>query len=203
MIDLTCFNWIKMVQKSKLPPHAKYLAHYLSTFMNQHNDLAYPSQARMVAETGMAKSTVNKYLNELDQKGWLRRDRGNSTTNTTYYISIPTEAIQDVIGGSPTDGLRSTSHGLGSSATRTRVVRHTDTNNNVITNNNKRFVPPTLEEVKAYAREKSLTIDAQDFIDFYESKGWLVGKSPMKKWQAAASRWARSNQPTKSEFKGL
>ena len=71
------------------------------------------------------------------------------------------------------------------------------------TDKKKRFTPPTLEEVKAYAKEKSLIIDAEDFVDFYESKGWVVGKSPMKSWKASASRWARSNQPTKSEFKGL
>lgn len=37
---------------------------------------------------------------------------------------------------------------------------------------------------------------AEDFFDFYESKGWLVGKSPMKKWEAAANRWIRQNKKT-------
>ena len=56
-----------------------------------------------------------------------------------------------------------------------------------------RFTPPSVEDVRAYAREKGLTLNAHDFVDFYQSKGWLVGKSPMKCWKSAASRWARSN----------
>jgi hypothetical protein len=31
--------------------------------------------------------------------------------------------------------------------------------------------------------------EANSFVDYYESKGWLVGKSPMRNWQAAARRW--------------
>lgn len=44
----------------------------------------------------------------------------------------------------------------------------------------KKFVPPTLDEVTAYIRERKSRVDPQSFIDFYEAKGWLVGKSPMK-----------------------
>ena len=36
-----------------------------------------------------------------------------------------------------------------------------------------------------------MTIDAQQFVDFYAAKGWKVGSAPMKDWQAAARNWAR------------
>ena len=65
----------------------------------------------------------------------------------------------------------------------------------------KRFVPPTLEEVAEYVRFRNSPVDPQGFIDFYESKGWLVGKTPMKDWKAAcrnAESWERwKNQPPK------
>lgn len=54
----------------------------------------------------------------------------------------------------------------------------------------KRFTPPTVEDVKQYAAAQGYTLDAQRFVDFYASKGWMVGKSPMKDWQAAARGWA-------------
>lgn len=54
----------------------------------------------------------------------------------------------------------------------------------------KRFTPPTTDEVSAYAKEKGYLIDADRFVDFYASKGWLVGKSPMKDWKAAVRNWA-------------
>lgn len=55
----------------------------------------------------------------------------------------------------------------------------------------KRFVPPTLEEVQAYIVEKGYCVDAESFIAFYESKNWYVGKNKMKNWQAAILTWEK------------
>ncbi len=57
-----------------------------------------------------------------------------------------------------------------------------------------RFSVPTLQEVMKYCSERGNSIDPQKFIDFYESKGWLVGKSPMKDWKAAVRNWERSEK---------
>lgn len=54
-----------------------------------------------------------------------------------------------------------------------------------------RFTPPTLSEVEAYISEKGYHIDASSFIDFYESKGWMVGKNRMKDWKAAVRTWEK------------
>ena len=58
----------------------------------------------------------------------------------------------------------------------------------------KRFAPPTREEVAAYCAEKGYKVDADRFVDFYESKGWFVGKNKMKNWQAAVRNWARGDK---------
>ena len=58
----------------------------------------------------------------------------------------------------------------------------------------KRFTPPTLAEVQSYVAERHSAVDPQEFIDFYTSKGWMVGKTPMKDWKAAcrnAEKWDR------------
>ena len=54
-----------------------------------------------------------------------------------------------------------------------------------------KFTPPNLEEVTAYFFEKSaLEIEAQKFFNYFESNGWKIGgRSPMKKWKAAANNW--------------
>ena len=57
-----------------------------------------------------------------------------------------------------------------------------------------RFTPPTLAEVQSYVAERHSPVDPQEFIDFYASKGWMVGKTPMKDWKAAcrnAEKWDR------------
>ena len=64
-----------------------------------------------------------------------------------------------------------------------------------------RFTPPTLAEVQSYVAERHSPVDPQEFIDFYESKGWMVGKTPMKNWKAACrnaekwERWAKTADP--------
>lgn len=63
----------------------------------------------------------------------------------------------------------------------------------------KHSVPPTLENVMGYCREMGYSMDAQRFIDFYESKGWMIGKNRMKDWKAAVRNWAsRDKEQAKS-----
>lgn len=53
------------------------------------------------------------------------------------------------------------------------------------------FVPPTIDEVQQYIEEKSYHFDAEDFINYYESIGWYVGKNKMSDWKAACRTWER------------
>ena len=53
----------------------------------------------------------------------------------------------------------------------------------------KRFTIPTPEEVQAYCDERKNGILGQQFCDFYSSKGWKIGKEPMKDWKAAVRTW--------------
>lgn len=52
-----------------------------------------------------------------------------------------------------------------------------------------RFSPPSLDEVKAYCRERRNTVDAEKWYDYYTANGWKVGKNPMKDWKAAVRTW--------------
>ena len=60
----------------------------------------------------------------------------------------------------------------------------------------KRFVPPTVEEVQTYCRERNNGIDAAAFIDFYAARGWKYGQGrPMVDWKAAVRTWeSRENK---------
>jgi len=72
-------------------------------------------------------------------------------------------------------------------------------NNKEIKLNNKYFNKPTIIEIKDYCLERNNNIDANSFFDFYESKGWFVGKNKMKDWKAAVRTWElREN---KSKYK--
>ena len=56
-----------------------------------------------------------------------------------------------------------------------------------------RFIPPTVEEVTAYCKERNNRVDAGRFVDFYTAKGWMVGKNKMKDWKSAVRTWERNS----------
>lgn len=75
-------------------------------------------------------------------------------------------------------------------------VKENSTSNEVHTPKATRFVKPSLSEIEDYCFSRNNHISAQIFYDFYESKGWKVGNSPMKDWKAAVRTWEiRSNSP--------
>lgn len=65
----------------------------------------------------------------------------------------------------------------------------------------KRFVPPTIEEVKAYCQERQNGVDAERFIDYYTANGWQVGKNKMKDWKAAVRTWEKRSFDSKPTAK--
>lgn len=64
----------------------------------------------------------------------------------------------------------------------------------------KKFVKPSISEIKEYATNNNLTLDAELFYDYYESKGWKVGRSPMKDWKATVRNWVRRNYEKKPGY---
>ena len=79
-------------------------------------------------------------------------------------------------------------------------------NNTNLTDSNKKalFKKPTLDEVKNYCILRKNNIEAEAFIDFYESKDWLIGKNKMKNWKACVRTWeSREKNNPKSNSKGM
>ncbi len=61
----------------------------------------------------------------------------------------------------------------------------------------KRFIPPTVDEVRDYCFERGNSIDPQRFVDYYTSNGWMVGKNKMKDWKAAVRTWEQKEGQSK------
>ena len=77
-------------------------------------------------------------------------------------------------------------------------------NNNNLTDSNKKafFKKPSVIDIIDYCKERNNNIDAEAFIDFYESKDWKIGKNKMKNWKAAVRTWERreTKKPTMSKL---
>ena len=69
-------------------------------------------------------------------------------------------------------------------------IRLDKSNNNA---HSVRFKPPTVEEVAAYCQERGNNVDPQQFVDHYESNGWMRGKNKIKDWRACVRTWERDS----------
>lgn len=83
-----------------------------------------------------------------------------------------------------------------------QITDEQQTNNKQVTTNkndkkekneNNTFTPPTAEDVKSYCLERKNFVNVNTFIDFYESKGWMVGRNKMKDWKACVRTWEKSS----------
>ena len=76
------------------------------------------------------------------------------------------------------------------SKTYVQHMENENENENVIKNKKvTSFQKPTFEQVEEYMKERGMSNYASRFHNFYESKGWMVGKNKMKDWKAAVRNW--------------
>lgn len=57
-----------------------------------------------------------------------------------------------------------------------------------------KFIPPAVDEVRAYCNERNNGIDPEEFVSFYESKGWMIGRNKMKNWKSAIITWEKNRK---------
>tara|TARA_R100000773_G_C4190135_1_gene96349 strand:+ start:20 stop:676 length:657 start_codon:yes stop_codon:yes gene_type:complete len=62
----------------------------------------------------------------------------------------------------------------------------------------KRFVKPTIDDIKEYCKERNNNVDTSKFYNYYESNGWKVGKNSMKDWKAAIRTWEKNTYSNKA-----
>jgi len=154
-----------------------------------------PSISTLQNDTGLARSTVYKAVDELVEKGEISVVPGGGKGNQSNSYTIE---------GSPRNGLVQSAN---QSKLRTKVVQTTDKGSpwiglkpNTRTKHKnqtgrapaKKFIQPTISDVAAYCRTRKNKVDPQHFIDHYESNGWKIGRNPMKDWQAAVRTWERN-----------
>ena len=74
-----------------------------------------------------------------------------------------------------------------------KSISNSNSNSNI-------FKKPSKEEVEEYCRERNNNVNAEQFIDFYESKGWFVGKNKMKDWKASVRLWEKRDRDQKPKL---
>lgn len=167
---------------------------------NANDDgIAWPHIDTIATETGLSRRGVFRALNQLEEDKLIERNRGRNEVIYKIHkcqVDTSTSAKLTPLDVEKCQADTSRSAKLALTLTKEPSIEHIGE-----TKNQKRFKKPSVADVLAYG--SSLTpkfLKAQQFIDYYESKGWVVGKSPMKCWKSAVRTWqARDKQTTRPQ----
>lgn len=126
---------------------------------------------------------------------------------STHEITIKTTSRYSIITVNNWNKWQSGQHTIQQSSNKQSTTdEECKENNNKIYRGIKKFQKPTIEEIKSYCLERKNSINPSQFFDYYESKGWLIGKNPMKDWKAAIRTWEQNknkyNNNTTTEQEG-
>ena len=167
------------VRYADITPNAKLLYAEITALL-QMNGVCFASNSYFSKLYGKNKVTISRWISELKRNGFIKisftyKEGSNEIANR--YIQICYEGISK-----------------NDKEVLTKMLKNNNTinNNNTTYSNSKvRFKKPTLDEVKNYCILRKNNIDAEAFIDFYESKNWQIGKNKMKDWKACIRTWER------------
>ncbi len=73
-------------------------------------------------------------------------------------------------------------------------VRDIDSVSDSVIEKERYIIPPSVFLIKKYCEERHNGIDAEYFYDWYQTRGWKVGKDKMKDWQSAVRTWEQRNK---------
>lgn len=173
---------------------AELVAFALVHQFSQSNAGIYKGGTRYLsAWLGCSDNSARKYLKSLVARGLVKETSGNENGVPFCYYTSRIEGRTSKIEVEVPQNLRE-----GTSKVEDRYLNgslNKDIKECVKEKaHSPRFVKPSVEEVRAYCQARGNAVDPEEFVDFYESKGWVIGKSPMKSWQAAVRTWEKSKK---------
>tara|TARA_R110001606_G_scaffold359077_1_gene510846 strand:+ start:236 stop:874 length:639 start_codon:yes stop_codon:yes gene_type:complete len=171
------------VRYANITPNAKLLYAEITALLGM-NGVCFATNQHFSNLYNKNKVTISRWISELKHKGFIKvtftyKEGSNEIANR--YIELSQE------------GLSKNDKGV-----LAKMLKNNTTidNTNLTDSNIKevRFKKPKLEEVKNYCILRKNNVNAEAFLDFYESKDWYVGRSKMKCWKSAVRNWERRDK---------
>lgn len=195
-------DWIKMRRELASDPDVVQIAsttrldefgvvgrlHAVWSWLDQHSDDG--SNVRIVSAFLDRLTACPGFAESMRAVGWLS-GRDGSLTFPGYSAHNGDTAKSRALSQKRMAKMRSVTRGV------TRVTpppqpekRREEKKEEEASRSRRRFLKPTREELNLHAAKLMLPgPEVDQFVNFYESKGWMIGKSPMKSWQAAMNGW--------------
>ena len=169
---------IEIWQDKSLSWNEKILLMEIDSFTSKGHE-CYISNEYIAELLGVSMSWASKCLSHLMEVGYVKMVRFDGRKR---YVESAIQFKADLNNSSMQDGT---------------LVQHTNIENKYINNNSlyikssSHFQKPSLDEIRQYCISRGNKVDPEQFFNFYESKGWIIGKSPMKDWRAAVRTWEK------------
>nr|DAU85303.1 MAG TPA: Replication initiator A family protein [Caudoviricetes sp.] len=182
---------------------------FIYGFSQDDQGCFYGSSSYIIESLKLGRSTVLEILKELEADGLLRKwqEKIDGRVTNCYSAQRPDPTANHNPSENDTstesepvrkpDVYPSESRTFTSTETGHKKEKNNKANNKAPSAT--RFSPPTVEQVRAYFRERGVPpadaqTEADKFVDRYEANGWIVGKTKMKDWKAAARNWLRNRK---------
>tara|TARA_Y100001963_G_scaffold147669_1_gene224336 strand:- start:137 stop:769 length:633 start_codon:yes stop_codon:yes gene_type:complete len=176
----------------KLTPNSKLLYAEITALCNMNGKCTASTQY-FATLYNVSKTSIQNWLKILEDNKFINRHnkyKEGTKEILSRYINLIVTPTQKKLSTPTQNKLRDNIN--------TKVYNNTNT-----TYSNKgRFKKPDLLDIKNYCLERQNNVDAEAFIDFYDSKDWKIGKNKMKDWKAAVRTWERreNKKPTMSKL---
>ena len=158
---------------------------FINGYSQEGQGCYYGSLANLQRVCGIAsRQTAIDVLKSLMAKGYIFKTEQslNGVKMVSYSVSpIIGQGVQKMDKGCPKNGHNN----IG------------DINiNSLSIKGSSHFQKPSLDDIRAYCISRGNNVDPEQFLNFYESKGWMVGKTPMRDWRAAIRTWEQRQKET-------
>ena len=154
----------------------------VNTFSQQAQGCYWGSLEYTCECCGISTATAKRTLKSLIEKGFIIRNKVVVGENIrSIYIATRVSKCTPMAQNEPREGIKMNPNN-----------KDININNNTFSNKETgRFKKPSIEEIRSYCLEKGSRVDPEQFFNFYESNGWMVGKNHMKDWKAAVRTWEK------------
>lgn len=179
---------MQMLSSLPLDSVGRILGDVFARFIEKEYPIPLDPAERAIASLVLAKAkVVNGSLRKRQEQSKNARRVGAEVSHDNARpshdnLTIPREERKERE-GSPTP--------LPSKESKEELLNKPNPSSTTTLSKTKKFVEPTVEEVQAYCDERKNGISGKDFVDFYSSKGWMVGKNKMVDWKASVRTWER------------
>jgi len=194
-----------------LPPNAKLLYGEITALCNSEG-YCWASNKYFADLYGVSQRCIQQWLKKLIDRGYIQVEmfykEGTKEVEKRFItiLSTPREEIFTTYGKNfrpPNEKMFATPREENFAYNNTSFNNTLNNTNEYVSKSDKptrtRFVPPSLEEVRAYCEERNKGVIAEKWYDHYSAVGWKVGRNPMKDWKAAVRKWEQNDYNSQAQ----